>query len=99
MEECLCKPEWQQFVVDKPRTMDQQKQSDKVDHPSHYISSPAKCSGCGKPVECIDVTRHLNFNLGNAIKYIWRCELKGRLIEDLQKAIWYITDELKRREK
>lgn len=66
-------------------------QHDPVNHPRHYTSHP---SG----VECIEVTRHMGFNLGNALKYIWRSDLKGGT-EDLQKAIWYLKDEIQRREK
>jgi hypothetical protein len=62
---------------------------DPVNHPAHYTSHP---SG----VEAIDITRHMNFNLGNAVKYIWRAGLKGDSIEDLQKARFYISDELER---
>lgn len=62
-----------------------------VDHPKHYKSHP---SG----IECIEVVRHMNFNLGNAVKYIWRADEKGAPIEDLHKAIWYLRDEIKRRE-
>lgn len=65
---------------------------DNVNHPKHYIKHP---SG----VECIQITRHMSFNLGNAIKYIWRSDLKGKDIEDLKKALWYIKDEIDRREK
>lgn len=57
-------------------------------NPSHYKSHP---SG----IECIQITRHFNFNLGNAIKYIWRAGEKGDRIEDLKKAQWYINDEIK----
>ena len=63
--------------------------NDMVNHPSHYKSHP---SG----VEAIEITRHMNFNLGNAMKYIWRAGLKNDQIEDLQKARFYIEDELKR---
>ena len=65
--------------------------TDMVNHPPHYISDP---SG----VECIDITRHRNFNIGNAIKYLWRAGLKNedKNIEDLKKAIFYINDEIKR---
>lgn len=63
--------------------------SDPVNHPSHYTSHP---SG----VECITITEHMNFNLGNAMKYIWRNGDKGNLIQDLQKARWYIDREIKR---
>lgn len=67
--------------------------SDNVNHPPHYNNSRATCD-CGRQIECIDVTRHLNFNIGNAIKYLWRCELKGNKLEDLKKASWYIQDEI-----
>jgi hypothetical protein len=64
---------------------------DPVNHPPHYTSHP---SG----VECIAITRHMGFNLGNAMKYIWRADLKhDSPIEDLEKAVWYIADEIKRR--
>lgn len=80
---------------------------DPVNHPAHYTSDP---SG----VECITITRHRTFNIGNAMKYLWRAglkdaegvagvELHGELsaaqrkqIEDLQKARWYIADEIQR---
>lgn len=71
---------------------------DPIEHPAHYTSSPAKCK-CGRPIECIDVTRHLNFNLGCAVKYVWRVDLKNKPIEDLEKAIWYLRDEIERRKK
>lgn len=66
---------------------------DLVNHPPHYTSHP---SG----IEAIQVTRHMNFNLGNAMKYLWRAGLKdqSKTIEDLQKAVFYINDEIKRLE-
>lgn len=69
--------------------------TDAVDHPKHYTSSPAKCS-CGKQIECIQITEHMNFNKGNALKYIWRAGEKGDEIEDLLKAKWYIEREIAR---
>jgi hypothetical protein len=63
---------------------------DLVNHPPHYTSHP---SG----VECIQITRHMGFNIGNAIKYLWRADEKGNAIEDLKKAAWYIEDELRKR--
>lgn len=45
-------------------------ETEAVNHPAHYNKLPAKCSGRGKPIECIDVVRHLGFNVGNAIKYL-----------------------------
>lgn len=64
--------------------------TDPVNHPEHYTAHP---SG----VECIEITEHMGFNLGNAIKYIWRADLKGQSIQDLQKAVWYIQREINRR--
>lgn len=61
----------------------------KVNHPPHYTSHP---SG----IECIQITRHMTFNLGNAIKYIWRAGAKEDRITDLEKAKWYINDEIER---
>jgi hypothetical protein len=65
---------------------------DPVDHPPHYTAHP---SG----VECIQITEHMGFNLGNAVKYIWRADLKADAIEDLKKARWYLGRELERRSK
>lgn len=72
--------------------------TDNVNHPPHYNSSQAKCSECGKQIECIDVTRHMNFNIGNAVKYLWRFVHKNGL-EDLKKARWYLEDHIKEMEK
>lgn len=63
--------------------------NDSVNHPKHYTIHP---SG----VECIQITEHMNFCLGNALKYIWRAGEKGDAIEDLKKAIWYINREIER---
>lgn len=71
-----------------------EKKKETVNHPSHYNSLPAVCDKCGDPIECIEVVRHMNFNLGNAVKYLWRTGLKGDAIEDLEKAIFYIKDEI-----
>ena len=63
---------------------------DVVNHPDHYTLLP---------VECIDVTEHFNFCMGNAIKYLWRADHKGNALEDLKKARWYIDREIQRRER
>lgn len=68
--------------------------NDEVNHPEHYTSSSAVCSSCGHGIECIDITRHLSFNIGNAIKYIWRHEKKDG-IKSLKKAVWYLNDQIK----
>jgi hypothetical protein len=65
---------------------------DAVNHPRHYTNHP---SG----VECIAITEHMNFCLGNAIKYIWRAGLKQDAVEDLEKAVWYVNREIERRRK
>lgn len=68
-----------------------QTQSDSVNHPSHYTSHP---SG----IECIQITEHFNFNVGNAIKYLWRAGFKSTTskLEDLRKAAWYVNREIER---
>jgi len=65
---------------------------DAVNHPKHYTKHP---SG----VECIQITEHMGFNLGNAVKYVWRADLKNDALEDLKKARWYIDREIQKREK
>ena len=60
---------------------------DPVNKPQHYRSH---ASG----VECIQITEHMGFCLGNAVKYIWRADLKHDAIEDLEKARWYLDREI-----
>lgn len=60
--------------------------TDNVNNPIHYNQHSVKC---------IEFTRHMDFNLGNAFKYIWRCYDKSNPIEDLSKAIWYLEDAYK----
>lgn len=62
-----------------------------INNPKHYTAHP---SG----IECIEITEHLNFCLGNAIKYIWRAGLKDedKTIQDLKKAEFYIKREIDR---
>lgn len=66
--------------------------TDNINNPKHYTSHP---SG----VECIQITEHMSFNLGNAIKYLWRADEKGAPLDDLRKAAWYIQREIAKREK
>lgn len=71
--------------------------NEKVNHPTHYTWLKEKCG-----IEVIDITRHLDFDLGNAVKYLLRANHKKELgysnkdktIEDLKKAIWYIEDKI-----
>ena len=64
---------------------------DMVNNPPHYLD-------INSGIECIDIVRHRNYNIGNAIKYLWRAGLKNedKHIEDLKKAIFYINDEINR---
>lgn len=72
-------------------------ENDAVEHPSHYTWLKEKCG-----IEVIDITRHLDFDLGNAVKYILRAGIKKdpsltdkeKTVEDLEKAIWYLKDKI-----
>lgn len=72
--------------------------NDRVNHPSHYTWLKEKCG-----VEVIDITRHMDFDLGNVIKYVLRCGHKSeqgmsdleKEIEDLEKAKFYLEDKIK----
>ena len=74
-------------------------QNDRVEHPSHYTWLKDLWG-----IEVIDITRHLNFNLGNVIKYVLRSGRKAeqgisvddKAVEDLKKARFYLDDEIKR---
>lgn len=74
---------------------------DKVNHPSHYTWLKSVCG-----IEVIDITRHMDFCLGNAVKYILRAGHKyeegysdlDKTIEDLRKAVWYINDKIQQLE-
>jgi hypothetical protein len=63
-----------------------------VSHPSHYTSHP---SG----IEAIEICGYMSFCLGNALKYILRADYKGKAIEDLRKAMWYLEREIYQRTK
>ena len=62
---------------------------DMVNSPPHYTQHPPG-------VECIHITQHMSFCVGNAVKYLWRAGLKGPPIEDMEKAVWYINKEIER---
>ena len=72
--------------------------ADNVNHPSHYTWLKDKCG-----IEVIDITRHLDFGTGNAVKYLLRAGYKEdaaltpleKQIEDFKKAAWYINDKIK----
>lgn len=76
-------------------------EEDRVNHPSHYTWLKTLCG-----IEVIDITRHMNFNLGNVIKYVLRSGHKSeegmsdkqKRIEDLKKAVFYLNDEINRLE-
>lgn len=69
----------------------QKPKTDLINHPKHYNSHP---SG----VECVDIAECFNFNVGNAVKYLWRAGLKEAAdeLDDLRKAKWYIEREIQR---
>lgn len=66
--------------------------NDPVNHPAHYTSGP---------IEVIDIIEgfHLNFHLGNVIKYVLRSPRKGNEIQDLEKARWYLDRWIEKRKK
>lgn len=70
---------------------------DMINHPVHYNNSDARCE-CGRRIECIDITRHMIFNVGNIVKYLWRYQDKDGLIA-LKKARWYLQDLINQMEK
>lgn len=91
---CVEFKSWDSHIDEEVR-FDIRKQTDEYDavnSPGHYCSHP---SG----VECIQVTEHMDFCLGNVIKYIWRANLKENKIEDLKKAVWYLNREISKLEK
>ena len=63
-----------------------------VNNPEHY-------GGANNPYEAIKVIDawDLNFNLGNTVKYIARCGKKDNEIQELEKAVWYLSNEIKKR--
>lgn len=75
---------------DQCEEIEEMPQDSNVRNPKHYTSHP---SG----IECIEITRHHDFAIGNAIKYLWRAGLKDsdNEIQDLEKAVWYIQDKIK----
>ena len=84
------KPEFKLYNPKKiyARPAKEVKDHDVVNHPKHYTGHP---SG----VECIEITEHFNFCVGNAMKYLWRGGIKTEdPTEDYEKAIWYIKREL-----
>ena len=74
------------------------KSNERIEHPVHYSYLKKLCG-----IEVIDITRHMDFDLGNAIKYILRAghkteegyDNRSKTIEDLKKAVWYINDKIK----
>ena len=83
---------WQRnpSLSDQSEEIEEVRQDSNVSNPKHYTSHP---SG----IECIEITRHHDFAIGNAIKYLWRAGLKDsdNEIQDLEKAAWYIQDKIK----
>ena len=88
--------DWTDYMFEEGYVIDHKKE-DMVNHPSHYTWLKEKCG-----IEVIDITRHLDFDLGNSVKYILRSNHKhdasmsdkGKAIQDLEKAIFYLKDEI-----
>ena len=72
--------------------MTQEIKHDPINHPAHY-------AGIAAGIECIDITRHLPYALGCAVKYLWRAGKKdpAKKLEDIEKALWYIEEYLDHR--
>ena len=70
--------------------------SDPVKSPSHYNQGKYKCPKCDTGIECITIAQEMPYNLGAAVKYIWRHKDKGNPIQDLEKAKQYIQFEIDR---
>lgn len=68
-----------------------------VTHPLHYNLADIYCLNCNSRVECWMLTECYTGNLANAIKYIWRCDHKGKDVKDLQKALAYLKREISSR--
>lgn len=90
------KPVWEQekeYVNRVWQEHENKRKEDVINHPSHYTSYPG--------IEVIELTEHLNFCRGNAVKYIARAGLKSNQteVEDLKKAVWYINREIERLER
>lgn len=88
---------WKDFKLKHGTEISGNSMYDSVERPKHYN---LHMSG----VQCIEITEHMNFCLGNVIKYVWRAGLKEdtstvknlKRIEDLEKALWYLKREIKR---
>lgn len=63
---------------------------EEIDHPDHYQHPTG--------IECIDVIEHMPFNIGTAVKHLWRCGQKWDDIGDLKKAVWYINRQIQKLE-
>ena len=82
--------------LENNNTNENKQMKEHVNHPEHYNLHP---SG----VECIEIAKHYDFCIGNAIKYLWRCGHKSeegmtdteKEIEDLEKAVWYINERIR----
>jgi hypothetical protein len=62
---------------------------DMVNHPDHYKA---------RAIECLTATRGMGFSLGNSVKYVYRAPFKGNIVQDLEKARFYMRDHIKHSE-
>jgi len=90
IEDCGCRINIQSKAAIRGLPDNKDWADDPVSHPKHYTEHP---SG----IECIQITEHMNYCLGNAVKYIWRAGLKSDdPIQDLEKSVWYVQREIQR---
>lgn len=105
--EDMQKLDWSQFIrnevkyyklmqdMGKRKAKKKQIKNDNVNHPSHYTANGIECIEAIRASMTAD--QFCGYLKGNIIKYLWRYELKGKMIEDLQKASFYLTRLLKER--
>lgn len=103
-------PDWQNIPIDVELDPETVKHLDKAaqglkaayglnSSDDSFQLGSIKCGKCNSGIECIEIVEHFNFNVGNAIKYLWRAGLKSSsAIEDLRKAAWYINREIGRKQ-
>lgn len=90
---------WGQLAYPCPGMKEYSKETEKVREKVETVNHPPHYGGEENPYETIKVLRswmtpeqYTGFLLGNAIKYLSRAGKKGKLVEDLEKARWYVTE-------
>jgi hypothetical protein len=98
-EPCVsCKGSYRQDTMGYLKAKDCFKPKEKADDEIDMVNHPPHYQHGIEPIEFIE-SHNLNFNLGSAVKYIARAPYKGKELEDLKKAKWFIEREIKRHDK